>query len=242
MKKLLACIALYFLVLKSFGTCIFIYRTQKEIVAGADSRRLIYEVVDSKGTVIEHTSNNYCKIRKAGKFSIAVAGFDDETIHKYAMEACFGKTDPVAVCQAFTSRITPHFESLIESMRQTNPAKYRERFATPSVADVAFMYYEKGVPHVICLRFNLQNSPIQRVKIVQEPEVDRPITLLGVFDHIQKVDYKLITSMLDKNPVDTIKTFINKEAGNHPKWVGGAIDVLRLTGTEFRWVSKKPGC
>ncbi|CCH54520.1 hypothetical protein BN8_03700 [Fibrisoma limi BUZ 3] len=226
----------------AFSTCIVIYRTDKEIIVGADSRRLAFVFNEKTNQFRDVTFDNFCKIRHQGSINYAVAGFNDDLLHEVAMQASKGKNDLAKVAADYIKLLTPRLEASAEAFRRQDINKYKERFQEPAIADVAFFGFDKGKPVVIYLMFLITTPPNQPVRIRSEYKVDQHVTLLGVFGEIVKMPFNNVMAELKKNPVTAIRRFIGLENKANPMWVGGPIDVMRVNVQGRTWVAKKKIC
>ena len=166
--------------LPCFGTSIFVFRTENTIYIGADSRRVLYIHNQKTNQIEEETSDTYCKIRTYGKFTFAVAGFDDSGMHAIAKSVCKTHTKPDLVFSELAIQLRSHLQSRVEQFKNQFPNKYLTRFTDKSLVGGIYMcFFDNKKPVILQLNFVLTQLSNGSIKIDIHPKQDIIFNSMG---------------------------------------------------------------
>lgn len=229
------------------STCILVWIIQDKIYVGADSRRTYYGLDTLRGKVKEQGKQDICKIYHVGKFYFVVSGHGDLQAADLAKQSCVEGKSIQDVVSIFAEKINIEFPKLLEPERRLFPEKFKEYIPDSgivgSLGGVAFFGFEKGVPKLVTVFYDVASALKDPVKLSFFFNYNTMVSL-GMVREINSIppsDTSLI-KFARKGALYLIEALIKRAEKYHPEDIGGPIDLLTVSSKGEIWLKRKKLC
>ncbi len=223
----------------SAQTTVVIRCTKHAIYAGADSRVFktnIDQFAGNTDTILQ----SMCKLYQVDKINFAVLGYFAQTAAGFGISVC--RQQPVL--QQAVADFIHHFGQLAAD----SLAVYR-RYATTQfsslqngaiISQVIFFGYEKDRRYILQITFYLKKLNDNRFTVGYAIDSSKHNFASGHTQYIQSI---MADSKTWRKPaVKTIRRLIKTEESADTLFVGGPVDILKVTAGRARWISRKEAC
>lgn len=240
MKRFFLNILVCLLALPVCATSIVIYVTPNYILMGADSRRMI---IDEKAnlTVIE----SVCKIRKAGSYCYALAGFVASRSTFFSADSIIAvhlanETDYSKAVKNITRDIRKALRKEFAYQKENNPQVYQKMLLSKEhILEVAILSVRNNKPFVQIVGFELADE--ERIKVKDYtascpgdcPNDEKQFYLLGDYAGIEKY---LERKEAIADPVMLVEKLITLQSHATPNSVGTPINMIRYSAEGVEWI------
>lgn len=227
------------------GTSIVAVRTATEVVVGADSLAVLTG---------EDASPIYvCKILQVGRAFFATARLVADNQGEFdvarTVRATYRQNEPLlASVRRFEAEMISQLREVVVYIRDHDRRYFEKEVANKPAFEIVFFGWEDSAPVLYLRYFTVQAAPNSSFTISARQKNcpgDCPggafYTALG---HHDAIDEKLKRDQhyWRRGIVTSVRELIELEAQAKPQFVGGAIDIIRLTASGPKWLQHKPQC
>ena len=220
-------------------TVVIAKKTKKAIYVGARSRMLSTTYYDNGK--IQFDTASVCKIHGVGKFNFAIIGTMIDVSLTEAKEACKKGTTFREVmeiyAQSFVQKLADHYELLRRNYFDI--FKQQVSRCQPNFTQIIFFGVEEDSLFLGHLCSKLTSSQFEPVTFTIYGSTGNFFAAGHIYEITDTLKKK---NVWDKGIVETIDFLIKKEMKYHPLEVGGAIDLIKVTKREIRWLRRKSLC
>lgn len=167
------------------------------------------------------------KIHSSNGIYIAISGHDDSSLLSVAILATKKKLSVDDRVEYFRKSMTSRYKDVMESHKYYDSTLYK-RYLKAYLAEVSFFGFIDKKPFIQTVSF-LAKECNGIITISSKIAKQEPMTLLGIYDHVQEVKI---------NPPTTqeivITKIIKNEMKHHPE-IGNPIDFLILNAQGPEW-------
>lgn len=223
----------------SFATSIVVLITRDYIVLGADSKRLI---LNDQSDVTARQS--VCKIRKAGNYCYALAGFVASRSTGFSADSLVQAhlqttTDYNKAIAAIKRAIKKALRRELQYQKDNQPASFSKKAIKEPVLEIVVLRMENNVPAVQIIGFELTDAETITVTDYTAscpgdcPTQPVQVYFLGEYNGMEKY--------LDQNraltdPVALVEQLITVQSKTTPSSVGGPVNVIKFSAAGVEWL------
>jgi hypothetical protein len=239
----------FFCVQPVFGqTSIIAIRLNDQVVAGADSKRLL---TFGSGPEFPVSEPN-CKIGIGDGFFFAIAGLSHDIGIGFRPDMIISKAPKISgtieqKVEMMEEMIKKPLTESLDRYRRRYPLNYQVEFKRGSALQIIFFGLEKGSTFVTARDFFATRSALVpteinviRYKCPGDCTNGEAIFILGESDAIAKFAQQ--PTFWAHDPIRAVRKLIELEITDAPNIVGPPIDILQIDGNGARWIQKKEEC
>lgn len=227
------------------GTSIVVVRTATEVVVAADSLAVLTG---------EDASPIYvCKILQVGRAFFAAARLVADNQGEFdvarTVRATYRQNEPLlASVRRFETEMISQLREVVTYIRDHDRRYFEKEVANKPALEIVFFGWESSAP-VLYLRYFTVQAVSDSSFTISARQKNCPGDCAGgvvytALGHHDAIDEKLkrVQHYWRRGAVTSVGELIELEARAKPQFVGGAIDIIRLTASGPKWFQRKPQC